>query len=124
MNGRASRILLGMFFMLAVVLGGFLICPAAETTVDKIMNNTDSFEDQQVSVTGSVSNLKFGSIEVGNTYTTFMLADKSGGRIKVFAWGKLTLKPGQTVHVTGVYRKIWATTRRHFYNQIVASEVK
>jgi hypothetical protein len=53
-----------------------------------------------------------------------MLADKSGGRIKVFAWGKLTLKAGQKVRVTGVYRKVSKAGPRYFYNQIVASDVK
>lgn len=124
MNRCTSRILLGIFLVSAVVLGGLSICPATETTVGKIMNSTDSFDGQQVSVTGTVSNIKFRALDVGNNYTTFMLADKSGGRIKVFAWGKLTLKAGQKVRVTGVYRKVWTSARQYFYNQIVASDVK
>ena len=118
------KALFGILLVSAIILGGLSICPAMETAVEKIINNGDSYDGQEVSVTGTVSNLKFGSLEVGNNYTTFMLASKSGGRIKVFAWGRLTLKAGQKVQVTGIYRKVWATARRHFYNQVVASEVK
>ncbi len=124
MNRRASRILLGTFLMLLIVLVGFAICGAAETTVDEIMNKTDSYEGKTVSLTGTVSNLKFGSVEVGKDYSTFMLASKTGGRIKIFAWGKLTLKGGQNVQVTGVFRKVSTAGNRYFYNQIVASQVK
>jgi hypothetical protein len=124
MNRRTSRILFDIFLVSTIVLGGFSICPAVETTVEKIINNSDSYDGQEISVTGTVSNLNFRSLEVGNNYTTFMLASKSGGRIKVFAWGKLKLQPGQKVQVTGVYRKVWTTARRYFYNQVVASEVK
>jgi hypothetical protein len=124
MDRYTSRILLGIFLVLAVVLGGLSICSAKETTVDKIMNNPDSFDGHRVSVTGTVSNMKFGAMEVGKDFTTFMLADKSGGRIKIFAWGKLKIKAGQKVQVTGVYRKVWTSARRYFYNQIVASKVK
>ncbi len=124
MNRCTSRILLAIFLVSAVVLGGLSICSAAETNAAKILNNADSFDGQQVSLAGTVSNIKFRALEVGNNYTTFMLADESGGRIKVFAWGKLTLKAGQKVRVTGVYRKVWTSARQYFYNQIVASDVK
>jgi hypothetical protein len=124
MKPHSLRLLFGIFLVSAIILGGLSICSAMETAVEKIVNNSDSYDGQEVSVTGTVSNLKFGSLEVGNNYTTFMLASKSGGRIKVFSWGKLKLQPGQKVQVTGVYRKVWTTARRHFYNQVVASEVK
>jgi hypothetical protein len=124
MRLSSSKALLGILLVSTIVLGGFPICAAAETTVEEIMNKGDSYDGRTVSVMGTVSNLKFGSLEVGNNYTTFMLASKSGGRVKVFARGKLTLKAGQKVQVTGVYRKVSKAGPRYFYNQIVASEVK
>ena len=124
MRLSSSKVLLVILLVSTIVLVGFAICAATETTAARIMNNADSFDGQQVSVTGTISNIKFRALEAGNNYTTFMLADKSGGRIKVFAWGKLTLKAGQKVQVTGVYRKVWTSARQYFYNQIVASEVK
>ena len=124
MRRSSSKAMLSILLVSTVVLVGFAICGAAETTVEEIMNKTDSYEGKTVSLAGTVSNLKFGSIEVGKSYTTFMLASKTGGRIKVFAWGKLTLKAGQNVQVTGVFRKVSAAGNRYFYNQIVASDVK
>jgi len=124
MKPYSSKLLFGIFLVSAIVLGGFSICPAVETTVEKIMNNRDSYDGREVSVTGTVSNIKFKTLEAGNTYTTFMLASKSGGRIKVFVWGKSKLKAGQKVQVTGVYRKVRTTARRYYYNEIEASEVK
>ena len=124
MRRSSSKAMLSILLVSTVVLAGFAICGAAETTVEEIMNKTDSYEGKTVSLTGTVSNLKFGSIEVGKSYTTFMLASKTGGRIKIFAWGKLTLKAGQNVQVAGVFRKVSAAGNRYFYNQIVASDVK
>jgi hypothetical protein len=124
MRLSSSTALLGILLVSTIVLAGFQICGAAETTIEEIMNKGDSYEGRAVSVTGTVSNLKFRALEVGNNYTTFMLASKSGGRIKVFSWGKLTLKAGQKVQVTGVYRKVSKVGPRYFYNQIVASDVK
>jgi len=124
MRLSSSKVWLVILLVSTIVLVGFAICAATETTAARIMNNADSFDGQQVSVTGTISNIKFRALEAGNNYTTFMLADKSGGRIKVFTWGKLTLKAGQKVQVTGVYRKVWTSARQYFYNQIVASEVK
>ncbi len=124
MRRSSSKAMLSILLVSTVVLAGFAICGAAETTVEEIMNKTDSYEGKTVSLTGTVSNVKFGSVEVGKDYTTFMLASKTGGRIKIFAWGKLTLKAEQNVQVTGVFRKVSAAGNRYFYNQIVASDVK
>jgi len=124
MRRFSSQALLGMLLISTIVLFGATMGAAAETTVEEIMKKGDSYDGRDVSLTGTVSNLKFGSIDVGKNYTTFMLASKSGGRIKVFAWGKLTLKAGQKVQVAGVYRKVSKAGNRYFYNQIVASDVK
>ena len=124
MRRSSSKAWVAIFLTSAIVLVGFAICAAAETTVEEIMKRGDSYDGRDVSLTGTVSNLKFGSIDVGKNYTTFMLATKSGGRIKVFAWGKLTLKTGQKVQVAGVFRKVSKAGNRFFYNQIVASDVK
>jgi hypothetical protein len=124
MRPFTSKVLFGTLLVSTIVLGGITICPAAETTVEKIINNRDSYDGQEVSVKGTVSNLKIKTLEVGKTYTTFMLAGKSGGRIKVSVSGTLKLKPGQEVQVKGVYRKVRTTVQRYYYNEIEASEVK
>ena len=124
MNPYSLRILFGVFLVSAIVLGGFSICPAAETTIEKITYNKDSYDGQQVSVTGTVSGLKFGPLVGGKTYTTFILVGKSGGRVNVLIWERLQLKPQQEVTVTGTYRKVWRTERRIFNNAIEASRIK
>jgi len=124
MRPSTSKALFGILLVSTIVLGGFPIWAAAETTVEKIMNNGDSYDGRKVSVKGTVSNLKFETLEVGKTYTTFLLVGKSGGRIKVSVSGTLKLKPGQEVRVKGVYRKVRKTDRHYYYNEIEASKVK
>jgi hypothetical protein len=124
MRPSTSKVLLGILLVSTIVLGGFPICAAAETTVEKIVTGGDSFDGRKVSVKGTVSNLKFETLEVGKTYTTFILVGKSGGRIKVSFSGTLKLKPGQEVRVKGVYRKVRKTAHQYYYNEILASKVK
>jgi hypothetical protein len=124
MRPSTSKALFGILLVSTIVLGGFPICAAAETTVEKIMNNGDSYDGRKVSVKGTVSNLKVETLEIGKTHTTFLLVGKSGGRIKVSFSGTLKLKPGQEVRVKGVYRKVRTTAHRYYYNEIEASKVK
>ena len=124
MRPSTSKSLFSILLVSTIVLGGFSICPAAETTVEKIISDSNAYDGRKVSVTGTVSNLKFETLAPGKTYTTFMLAGKSGGRIKVSAPGTLKLQSGQEVRVKGVYRKIRKTAYRYYYDEIEASKVK
>jgi len=113
----------GIVLTLAIAVSGFSIFPT-ETTVEKIVTNKDSFDGKEVSVKGIVSNLKFKAATVQEKYTTFILVGESGGRVKVFISGRVELRPGQEVQVTGVYRKVRKTTHRNYYNEIEASSVR
>jgi lipopolysaccharide export LptBFGC system permease protein LptF len=124
MRRRIPKILFGIVLVLAIVLSGFSICPAIEITTEKIVTDKDSYDGKEVSVEGSVSNLKFKTSKGGNNHTTFVLVGESGSRINVFIWGRLKLKPGQKVRVTGLYRKVKKVPRHTYYNEIEASEVK
>jgi hypothetical protein len=124
MRRRIPKILFGIVLVLTIVLSGFSICPAIEITTEKIVTDKDSYDGKEVSVEGSVSNLKFKTSKGGNNHTTFVLVGESGSRINVFIWGRLKLKPGQKVRVTGLYRKVMRVAHRIYYNQIDASEVK
>jgi hypothetical protein len=124
MSAYSLKILFGIFLVSAIVLGGFSICPAGETTIEKIMYDKESYDGQQVSVTGTVSGLKFGPLVGGNSYTTFILVGKAGGRLNVLIWERLHLKSRQEVTVTGTYRKAWRTDRRILNNVIEASRIK
>jgi hypothetical protein len=124
MRRRIPKILFGIVLVLTIVLSGFSICPAIEITTEKIVTDKDSYDGKEVSVEGSVSNLKFKTSKGGNNHTTFVLVGESGSRINVFIWGRLKLKPGQKVRVTGLYRKVMRVAQHIYYNQIDASEVK
>ncbi len=113
-----------MVLVLTIVLSGFSISSAIDTTAEKIVTNKDSYDGKEVSVSGTVSNLKFKTANVKDDYTTFILVGESGGRINVFIWGSPKLQPGQKVQVTGRYQKVRRWAQRNYYNEIEASEVK
>lgn len=124
MRSHILKFSFGMVLVLTIALGGFSICPAIETTTEKIVTDKDSYDGQEVSVTGTISNLKFKITMGGNDYMTFLLVGESGGRINVFMWGRLKLKSGQKVRVTGLYRKVKKMAHRNYYNEIEASEIQ
>ena len=113
-----------IFLVLTIVLGGFSICPAIETTIKEIVADKNSYDGKEVSVSGTVSaNLKFKTIKGGKDYTTFSLLGDSGGRINIFIWGKLKLQGGQKVRVTGIYHKVMRVGQSTFRNEIEAMEI-
>ena len=124
MKQCTSKLLFGMVLALAIVLSGFSISSAMDSTAEKIIIKKDFYDGKQVTVKGTVSNLKFKTANVKGDYTTFILVGESGGRINVFIWGSLKLQPGQKVQVTGRYRKVRRWAQRNYYNEIEASEVK
>ena len=124
MKRYASKFFFSIFLVVSIALGSFSICSAVDTTAEKIITKKDSYDGKQVSVKGTVSNLKFRTANVKDDYTTFVLVGGSGGRVNVFIWGNLKLKAGQKVQVTGVYRKVRKTSQRNYYNEIEASQVK
>jgi hypothetical protein len=124
MKRYTSKFLFVIVLVLTIVLSGFSICPAIEITTEKIVTDKDSYDGKEVSVKGSVSNLKFKTSKSGNKYTTFVLVGESGVRINVIILEHPKVKAGQKVRVTGVYRKVKKTAHRNYYNEIEASEVK
>jgi len=123
MKRCTSKCLLGVLLVLSIILGGLSVCLAIDTA-EKIVTKKDSYDGKRVSVKGTVSNLKFKTMNVKYDFTTFILVGEAGGRINVFAWRTLKLQPGQKVQVTGVYRKVRRTATRNYYNEIEASKVK
>ncbi len=124
MKRYTLEFLLSILLVLTIIFWGVPVCLAMDTTAEKIIANKDSFDGKEVSVKGTVSNLKIKTANVKDDFTTFVLVGEAGGRINVFIWGSLKLKPGQKVRVTGLYRKVRKTARSNYYNEIEASEVK
>jgi len=124
MKRCTSKFLFVIVLVLTIVLGSFSICPAIGTTVDKILTDKNSYNEKEVSVSGTVSaDLKLKTLKDGKDYTTFSLLGDSGRRIKVFIWGRLKLQGGQKVRVTGIYRKVKKVGKYTFRNQIEATEI-
>jgi hypothetical protein len=110
--------------VLTIILCGFSISPAEETTPEKIIASRDSYDGKEVSVKGTVSNIKIRTSTGGKTFTTFKIVGESGIQVNVFTWGRLKPQVGQKVEVTGIYRKIMRVDQRIYNNQIDASIVK
>jgi hypothetical protein len=123
MKRFTSTFLFGFVLVLSIVLGGFFISLAVETTSEKIFTNQDSYDRKEVSVTGFISNLKFKTFTGGYHYTTFVLVGESGGRINVFIWGRSDLQLGQKVRAMGLYRKMMRAGNLTFRNVIEAKEI-
>lgn len=124
MKWRSINFLWIIIFVLAIVLCGNFSYAAQETTVQKILANRDSYDGQEVSVSGTVSKLKLKTSKGGNDYTTFSLLSESGGSLTIFVWGQSKLKQRQKVKVTGTYRKFKRVGRYTFYNEIEATEIE
>lgn len=124
MKRCTPKFLFTMVLIFTTLLSGFSIYPIVDTTVEKIITNKDSFDGKQISVEGTVVNLKFRAANFQESYTTFTLVGESGGGVNVFISERMQLRPGQKVRVTGVYRKVRKTVYRNYYNEIEALEVK
>src|SRR4030066_1085652 len=118
MNWCTSKFLFAIVLVLTiVVLCGFSISDAIETTIKEILADKNSYDGKEVSVSGTVSGVKFKTSKGGKDYTTFTLIGEPGGRFKVFIWGKLKLQGGQKVRVTGKYYKVKKVEKYTFRNQ-------
>jgi len=125
MKRCTSKFLFVIVLVLTIGLGSFSICPAIETTVDKILADKNAYDGKEVSVSGTVSaNLKLKTSKGEKDYTTFSLLGDSGGRINIFIWGKLKLQGGQKVRVTGIYHKVMKVGQSTFRNEIEATEIQ
>ena len=105
-----------------VLLGG-LSFAAEETTVEKILADRDSYDGKELSLSGTVSTPKFKATKSKNPYMTFPLLGDSGGRINVFVWGDMRLKPGKKIGVTGIYRKVMKMGKYTFRDVIESSRI-
>jgi hypothetical protein len=102
MKWRSINFLWIIIFVLAIVLCGNFSYAAQETTVQKILANRDSYDGQEVSVSGTVSKLKLKTSKGGNDYTTFSLLSESGGSLTIFVWGQSVGKIGTLPILFGI----------------------
>jgi len=108
----------------AVLLCGTSIQAAMETTVEEIMANKETFDEKEVSVSGTVSTPRFKASRRGKPYMTFPLLGDSGSRINILFWGEIKLKTGKKIKVQGVYRKMMEMGKYPLRDVIEATEIE
>ncbi len=124
MKGCTSKLMFGIFLTLTLLLLGNFTYAAEETTVENIVANKDPYDGKEVSLSGTVSSLKFKTSKGGKHYTTFSIIGDSGGRINVSYRGRAALQVGQKVSVRGFYRKFKKVGLHTYYNEMEAAEVR
>jgi len=123
MNKHFLKASLSIILFLSMVLLGSIVQAGVETTVEEIMANKDSYDEKEVSVSGTVSSPKFKSSRHGKLYMTFPMLGDSGGRINILLWGDMKLKPGKKISVKGIYRKNMKVGNYPFLDMIEVREI-
>jgi hypothetical protein len=123
MKERFLKFLLSFILFLSMVLLGSSVHATMEATVEEIMANRDSYNEKEVSVSGTVSSPKFKASKAGKAYMTFPILGDSGRRINILKWGDMKLKPGKKVSVKGIYRRTMKIGKYTFRDLIEASEI-
>ncbi|MFM9872425.1 MAG: hypothetical protein ACKVQS_03045 [Fimbriimonadaceae bacterium] len=94
--------------LVLAVLVSAVAFAASAMTVDKLLKDKDKLDGKDVIVTGTVAEYKAHVSKAGNPYITFKLKGASS-TANVYLRGKLegnaAPKDGDTVEVSGVYRK-------------------
>ena len=92
-----------------------------KTTIAEILSNPDTFDSKMVSVEGKVLALQEKISSKGNAYATFKLF-RENKIIRIFSFGKPSVKDGDFVKVIGRYQKMKHSGQFTFYNEIETSD--
>ena len=123
MKERFLKFSLSFILLLTTVLLGSSVHATMEVSIEQIKANKDSYDEKEVTVSGTVSSPKFKASKAGKAYMTFPILGDSGGRINILKWGDMKLKPGKKVSVKGIYRKTMKIGKYTFRDLIEASEI-
>jgi hypothetical protein len=96
---------------------------ASEVAIHSIVANPAEFDHQNVTVVGSIADLKETTSHAGNDYTTFQLQDTGANALTIFIWGHPVLTDGENVRVNGVFETEHRAGRYTFYNEVEAASV-
>jgi hypothetical protein len=111
------RGLLSLCCLLAVAASA----QGTNTSPTDILANADRFDNQAVTISGTITNLKETISRAGNPYYTLDLSD--GNRaIRVFSFGKAPCRSGGAT-VEGTFEKVKRQGRYTFYNEVTATRV-
>lgn len=103
---------------------------AQSISIANLISSRDAYDSSGVSLIGKVWNLQVGSTKSQNdnameeTYTTFILADRRGTGVDVYAPGEVPIAEGDFVRVVGIYRKEFQNTGDYFSNVVDAVRIE
>ncbi len=103
--------------------------PAQDISITDLLTISDIYDSSGVIIIGKVWHLRTETIvdpadETDTDYTVFILADRSGTGIDVFAPSDTDLREGDFIKVVGIYRKIFQKEGDFFYNKIDAVRIE
>lgn len=100
----------------------FVVLPVAASaaTIDQILSNPSRYDGQHVALTGSVTSLHSKVSVRGNPYVTFSLC--SDRCIDVFAFGRSTIRDGQTITVHGTFAVVKHVGSYTYHNELDADD--
>ncbi len=99
-------------------------------SIANLISNRQAYDSAGVSLIGKVWNLETNTTTGKNedgltgTYTTFMLADREGTSVDVYATGEAPIEEGDFVRVIGIYRKQFELTGDYFLNVVDAVRIE
>jgi len=99
-------------------------------SIANLISNRQAYASAGVSLIGKVWNLETGTTTgkndegVTGTYTTFMLADRAGTSVDVYATGEVPIQEGDFVRVVGIYRKEFQPAGDYFINVVNAVRIE
>ena len=124
MNRRLFGILC-LVHLILVLSSHDAFTDSSEVSIEKILSAKESYDGKEVIVSGKVSHLESKTSKAGNDYTTFTLSGSAGkGSLNVYSRGHTEVKQGQTVKVTGIYRKEKRVGKWIVRNEIEAAGIR
>ncbi len=104
--------------------------PNQSISIADLIASRDAYDSAGVSLIGKVWNLEIGNTKgqdgstMEETYTTFILADRMGTGVDVYAPGEVPIAEGDFVRVVGIYRKEFQRTGDYFLNVVDAVRIE
>ncbi len=99
-------------------------------SIANLISNRQAYDSAGVSLIGKVWNLETNNTTAKNdegitgTYTTFMLADKAGTSVDIYASGEVPIQEGDFVRVVGIFRKEFQPSGDYFLNVVDAVRIE
>ncbi|MEM7008111.1 MAG: hypothetical protein AAF462_03165 [Thermodesulfobacteriota bacterium] len=104
--------------------------PAQSISIADLITNRQAYDSAGVSLIGKVWNLQVepqateSPDGIKEPYTTFILADRKGTGVDVYAAGDVQIQEGDFVRVVGIYRKEFQQTGDYFLNVVDAVRIE